>query len=416
MNILIVTQYFWPESFRINDLAVGLQQLGHEVTVLTGMPNYPGGSRFSGYRWFNPAREDFNGIEVVRVPLITRGRSKGLRLVANYLSFALSASLLGPLRCGGGFDIVLIYEPSPITVGIPGLLMAAIKRAPAMLWVQDLWPDTLEAMGIARGNPAARCATWLSDFIHRRCDRVMVQSKGFISRLTTRGVTSSRIIYLPNWAEAFYQPLAPQENIPDPMAGTEGFRVLFAGNIGNAQSFETILDAASRLRDLPDLRLIILGNGHMREWLIAEIAKRGLKQHIRLLGQHPPETMPVYFAHADALLVTLRANPVFSLTIPSKIQSYLACAKPIIACIDGEGAEVIRESGAGITCPAEDSAMLADAVRRLYRMSSQERAAYGTRGRSYFEKNFERGLLLDQLDRWMHDLKNEHNAYSHTGR
>jgi hypothetical protein len=156
LKLLIVTQYFWPESFRVNDLALGFREMGHEVEVLTGMPNYPRGSLYPGYGWLRPLTENYEGIRVVRVPLITRGRSKGLRLMLNYLTFAAAACLLGPLRCRGEYDAVLIYEPSPVTVGLPGLLMARINNAPALFWVQDLWPDTLEAMGFSPAGFIAR--------------------------------------------------------------------------------------------------------------------------------------------------------------------------------------------------------------------------------------------------------------------
>ncbi len=407
LRLLIVSQYFWPESFRVNDLALGLKALGNEVEVLTGMPNYPQGSLFPGYGWLRPASEDFEGIRVVRVPMVTRGRSKGLRLALNYLSFAVMASLLGPLRCRGHFDAVLIFQPSPVTIGLPGLLMAAISKAPALIWVQDLWPDTLEAMGFRPSGLPFRMAAWLSDFVHRRCDRVLAQSRAYIPRLEARGVPPSRIAYLPNWAESFYRPPSPEANIPDPMNRIRGFRVLFAGNIGSAQSFETIIGAARQLRHIEDLQWVVLGDGNRKAWLEAEIARHGLGRNFHLLGQRPAEEMPAYFANADALLVTLRSDPVFALTIPSKIQSYLACAKPVIAALDGEGAAILRECNAGSVSPAEDASGLADAVLAIHRMTAPERTACGLRGRKYYEDNFERALLLNRLNQWIEQLASD---------
>jgi len=404
LRLLIVTQYFWPEAFRVNDLALGLKSLGHEVEVLTGLPNYPQGSLFPGYGWLRPVIENFEGVRVVRVPMVTRGRSKGLRLALNYLSFAIMASLLGPLRCRGRFDAVLIFQPSPVTIGLPGLLMSTISKAPALIWIQDLWPDTLEAMGFRRSGLPLRVAARLSDFVHRHCDQVLVQSRAYIPRLEARGVPPSRIAYLPNWAESFYRPPSPQDNVADPMAQIPGFRVVFAGNIGSAQAFDTIIGAAMQLQHIKDLHWVVLGDGNMKTWLEAEIARNGLGQRFHLLGRRPPEDMPAYFAHADALLVTLRSDPVFSLTIPSKIQSYLACAKPVVAALDGEGAAIMRECGAGAVCPAEDASGLADAVLAVHRMTPQERAACGMRGRRYYEDSFERALLLNRLDQWIKQL------------
>lgn len=417
MKILVVSQYFWPESFRINDLVLGLRDRGHDVEVLTGMPNYPGGSLFAGYGWLSPNREIFEGLNIIRVPLVTRGRSKSLRLAANYLSFAASACLLGPLRCRNRYDAVIIYEPSPITVGLPGLLMARLSNAPALLWIQDLWPDTLEAMGFRHGNLIARSARWLSDFIHRRCDRLLVQSRGFVPRLKSRHIESCRIAYLPNWAEAFYQPcdrsLTP---LPPDLVGLSGFRIIFAGNIGSAQAFDTIIEAAIRSRNIPNLHWIILGDGLMRDRVAAQILEHRLEGCFHLLGQKPAQDMPAYFAHADVLLATLRADPVFSLTIPSKVQSYLACGRPLVGSIDGEGATVIRDSGAGIVCPAEDGMALADAVMELYRMTPEKRAELGARGRRYYEEHFERSRLLDRLEGWMHELTGRQHAHTDTRR
>lgn len=407
MKLLIVTQYFWPESFRVNDMTSGLREMGHEITVLTGMPNYPGGRLFPGYGWFKPGAEEHHGVRIIRVPQVTRGRSSGLRLAANYLSFALAACILGPLRCRDRFDVVLIYEPSPVTVGLPGLLMARLNKAPALLWIQDLWPDTLEAMGFGPRSLVYHLAALLSGFIHRRCDRLLVQSPGFGPRLQARGIPASRISWLPNWAESFYRPVAPDSCVDNPLAGIPGFRVLFAGNIGSAQSFETIIDAAQRLREVPDLHWVILGDGLMRDRVAAETRRLGLADRFHLLGQRPAEEMPACFAHADILLVTLRADPVFSLTIPSKIQSYLACARPMVASLDGEGAAVVRESGAGPVCNAENGSALAEAVMSVYRLSPEQRMACGEKGRQYYEQHFERSLLLGRLNDWINELGNK---------
>lgn len=412
MRLLIVSQYFWPESFRINDLVPGLQARGHEVVVLTGLPNYPQGHLFPGYNALGPYSESFSGARVLRVPLLTRGRSSGLRLVINYLSFALFACLLGPLRCRGHFDAVLIYEPSPVSVGLPGLLMAKLNKAPALIWVQDLWPDTLEAMGFHKTGFVWKFAAALSDLVHRHCNRILVQSRGFVERIEARVMPKSPIDFLPNWAESFYQPCPPLPDSPVEIARLGGFKLLFAGNIGSAQSFETIIGAARRLRHIADLHWIILGDGHRREWLQQEIVRHGLEDKVQLFGQRPAKEMPAWFAHANCLLVTLRADPVFALTIPSKIQSYLASGRPIVAALDGEGATVVRESGAGITCQTEDDEALAKAVTLMYHMTPKEREACGKRARAYYDAHFDRELLLDRLDGWFRQYGEENRCVS----
>jgi len=407
VKVLIVCQYFWPESFRINDLALGLKERGHAVTVLTGMPNYPSGRLFPGYGLFSPKQDEFQGIPVHRVPLVPRGNGQRWRLALNYLSFAFCAGLLAPFYCRGAFDLIFVYEPSPITVGLPALVLKKLKRAPIVFWVQDLWPESLSATGAARSRWLLRWVAKMVRFIYQRCDRILVQSEGFIQSVTAMGTDPSRVNFFPNWAESLYRPVELEEDAPERGEMPRGFCVMFAGNIGAAQSFDTLLDAAEQLRSYADIHWVILGDGHRRAWVEEQITARGLKDRVHLLGRRPVEAMPRYFALADALLVSLRRDPIFALTIPSKVQSYLACSKPILAAVDGEGAKVIRESRGGLISPAEDAKALAESVLQLYDMKSEERAVMGKNGRAYFEANFERDSLLDRLEGWMQEMVGE---------
>jgi glycosyltransferase involved in cell wall biosynthesis len=403
MRILVVTQYFWPESFRINDVVQGLRALGHEVAVLTGKPNYPEGRFFNGYRFLGRGRESYDGVTVLRVPLLPRGGGNGFRLLLNYLSFAVFASLLGPIRCRGRIDLILVYEPSPVTVGLPALILKALKRAPMMFWVQDLWPESLSATGAVRSGALLKLVARLVRFIYRGSDRVLVQSRAFIGSVQTMGAAAERILYLPNSAETLYRPLPRASGVVPPPAA-QGFKVMFAGNIGAAQSFETILGAAEKLRDQPEIHWLVLGDGRLHGWVQGEIGRRGLGHCVHLLGRHPVESMPVWFAHADVMLVTLRKDPIFALTIPSKVQSYMACARPILAALEGEGARVVEEARAGLVVPPEDPSALASGVLKMYRMSRGERERMGEQGRAYFLREFERGMLLARLDGWMREL------------
>jgi len=402
MKLLIVSQYFWPENFRINDLALGLKRLGHEVTILTGIPNYPSGRFFPGYNFFSLRCEEFEGIPVYRVPQISRGTGKGVRLALNYISFALFSTLLGPLRCRGDFDAIFVYEPSPITVGLPALLLKMIKRAPILFWVQDLWPESLSATGAIRTTWILNAVENLVRVIYRGCDLILVQSRAFIPSVEMLG--GKQIRYFPNSAEALYKPVVLPECAPERTAMPAGFRVMFAGSVGTAQDFGTILDASEILKQHANIQWGILGEGRMLPWVKEQIEARGLNTTVHLLGQHPVESMPGYFSLADVMLVTLRKEPVFALTIPSKIQSYLACGKPIIAALDGEGAHIIQEARAGIAVPAGDPELLADAVLAMSRMTVAEREAMGVRALQYFKENFERGMLLERLDGWLREL------------
>jgi glycosyltransferase involved in cell wall biosynthesis len=291
-----------------------------------------------------------------------------------------------------------------VTVGLPALVLKRVTRAPVLFWVQDLWPESLAATGAVRARWVLDCVARLVRFIYRGCDLILVQSEAFVEPVRAFGVPASRIAYFPNSAEAFYRPVPAASAAAESAQLPSGFRVMFAGNVGAAQDFETILAAAERLKSHPHIRWLILGDGRMLAWVESEIARRGLQASVKLMGRHPPESMPRWFALADALLVTLRRDPIFALTIPSKAQSYLACARPIVAALDGEGARVLREAGAGIAVASGDAAALAQAVVQLYEMPETERRAMGERGRRYFEQHFEREGLLGRLEGWMGEL------------
>jgi glycosyltransferase involved in cell wall biosynthesis len=348
--------------------------------------------------------DNFNGIKVIRAPLIPRGKGSGLRLALNFLSFAFFASLFGPVYCREKFDLIFVYEPSPITVGLPAVVLKKIKSAPVIFWMQDLWPESLSATGAVRSKFILKLVELLVRFLYKNFDRILAQSRAFVSPIIRLGGNPDRILYYPNSAEGLYQPLALDSSAPEGSVMPDGFRVIFAGNIGAAQDFGTILDAAEQLKNQKDIHWIIIGDGRMFSWVNEQVLSMGLKKTVHLLGRYPAETMPRFFALSDVLLVTLRKEPIFALTIPSKVQSYLACAKPVIAALDGEGSRIIEEAGAGFSCPAEQPAALADAVLRMYQMKESDRIAMGKKGRAYFEENFERGLLLDRLDGWMREL------------
>jgi len=407
MKILIVTQYFWPENFRINDLATALRDKGHHIEILTGIPNYPSGRIFGGYRIWGKKKEHFNGISIHRVPLMPRGNGGGVHLFLNYMSFVVFTSLLGPFFCREKVDRILVYEPSPVTVCLPAIILKWVKDAPILFWVQDLWPETLSATGAVKSKITLKIVGILVQFIYRQCDLILVQSRAFVSSIKRFGITQERIAYFPNSAEQFYRPVSPDTCSALKNKMCDGFRIMFAGNIGTAQDFKTILDTVEILKANKQIQWIVLGDGRMRPWVEKQINARGLEPNIKLLGRYPAEEMPKYFSHADALLVTLKKDPIFALTIPAKVQSYLACAKPIIAAIDGEGASIIIEAGAGLVCPSEDPQQLATAVMRLHNMSKDERDKMGQSGRKYFEKHFERNMLVDRFEKMLNHLPRE---------
>ncbi len=276
-----------------------------------------------------------------------------------------------------------------------------------MFWVQDLWPESVAAAGAVRSKGVLRLIERLVSFIYNRCDRILVTSLAYFSPIKSIVKNPDRILYFPQTSEELYRPITVNLEAPERASMPAGFTVMFAGNIGVAQDFETILSAAENLRVHKDLKWIIIGDGRMRPWVEDQVRRRALEKTIYLLGRHSVEAMPRFFSLADLLLVTLKREPIFSLTIPAKVQSYLACGKPIVAALDGEGARIIEEAEAGIACPAENPAALAEAVLTIYRMSEPDRQKMGMRGRIYYEKHFDRSMLLDRLDIWMRALCKE---------
>lgn len=395
MRVLVLSQYFWPESFRINEVVESLRCAGCHITVLTGQPNYPLGEVFDGYHAGGiKVQQHELGYSIYRVPLAPRGRSGAIGLIANYLSFVLSASVLGPwvLR-KQHFDVVFVYAPSPITQAVPAVFLAFLKRAKLVTWVQDLWPQSLEATGFVRNRRVLDMVAVLVRWIYRHCDLLLVQSQAFVPPVKAMA-GKTPVQYHPNPGELAFGQAASSG--PSALMLEPGFNVVFAGNLGTVQALGTVLDAAELLLPHVDVRIVLVGSGSRSEWLQQEVVRRQLG-NVQLAGRFPTETMPGILAQASALLVSLVRSPIMSQTVPSKIQAYLAAGKPIIASLDGEGARVIDESGAGIACPAEDAAALAEAVLQLRAISHAELQRMGAAGQLYYKQHFDPAVLAEKL-------------------
>jgi colanic acid biosynthesis glycosyl transferase WcaI len=406
VRFLFVTQVFWPENFRVNDLAAELVVRGHEVTVLTGVPNYPEGRVFPDYKLDRASFGSYKGAEIIRVPIIVRGRNR-MRLMMNYMSYAISATLLGFWKLRGrSFDIIFVYEPSPVTVGLPAVFLRKAKRAAVVFWVLDLWPETLRAVGAVRSPRVLAAVGKLVSFIYDRCDLILGQSRGFVPKIREFCSRPTRIEYFPNWAESLFASTGHMPVVEVP-AAPQVFNVMFAGNIGEAQDFPSILAAAEIVKRSVNVRWLIVGDGRMAGWVKAEVQRRGLDDVVLLLGRHPIESMPGLFRQANAMLVSLKDEPIFALTIPGKIQSYLAAGMPILAMLNGEGAEVVERARAGLTCRAGDSVGLAAAVIRMSSMSEHDRQAFGRNASAASTSEFDRGRLITQLEDWCNQLRTQ---------
>lgn len=395
MRILIVTQYFWPENFRINDLALGLKERGHEVMVFTGKPNYPNGKFYKGYSFFNKRKEDWNGIKIIRSQLIPRGKGGGARLFINYISFAFLGSLRA-LFLNIKADIIYVYEPSPITVGFPAIVLKWKTKGQLFFWVQDLWPQALEASGNISNKRIIKYANIVTKWIYRYCDKILMQSKAFTDYLLLQNVESNKMIYFPNSAEVFYKPIP--KSVQYQKYFQSKYNLVFAGNIGESQAFDTLLKAATLVKiKNPAICWTIIGEGRMKEYVIKKIIEYNIAENFKLIGSFPPGEMPAFFAYADAMIVSLKKDFIFSLTIPSKLQSYMACGKPIIGSLDGEGARIIEQSQCGLVAPGEDEISLSEQVIRFFNLPQQEREDMAQNSLDYYNIEFNRDTLIDNL-------------------
>jgi colanic acid biosynthesis glycosyl transferase WcaI len=401
MRILVVTQYFWPENFRINDLCEELVRRGHDLTILTGKPNYPGGKIYDDYKNNPPLFSQYQGCNIIRVPMIARGQGNSIQLIFNYLSFALSASVIGLFKLRKiQFDVIFVFEPSPITVGLPAVFLKKFKRIPIVFWVLDLWPETLEAVGVVKSKKKLAVVGKLVSFIYNRCDLILGQSMAFIDGISQYCEDKAKVRYFPSWSEdLFSQDVA--ERIDEVSVYKDDFRVLFAGNVGDAQDFPSIMKAMGLLKHRKiKAKLFIVGHGRKLSWLEEYIEEKELEDYVFLLGHHPLEKMPRFYASADALLVTLNENKIFSMTIPGKVQSYMAAGKPILAMLNGEGSRVIEEANCGYTSRAGDYNNLAESIITMSTLKQEQLNQLGLNAILYSHYKFDRKQLISQLESW----------------
>ncbi|WP_061215015.1 glycosyltransferase family 4 protein [Syntrophomonas wolfei] len=387
MKLLVVCQYFYPEQFKVNDICFELVKLGYDVTVLTGLPNYPYGVIPKDYRWFKRRYEDINGVRVIRSCLIGRGQGQ-IRLALNYVSFAVSSSITA-LFMKKDFDLVLVYQLSPITMALPALLLKKLTGKPLLLYCQDLWPESIVAAGLKTEGFIYTTLLGLSRYIYKRADKLAISSKLFEKYFKEVIGINGDIQYLPVYAESLF------ENIE--AGGTKGnvINLVFAGNIGEMQSVETIIKAANELKNLDKIIWHIVGDGSDRINCEELATKCGLNNVI-FYGQRPIEEMPDFYSMADAFLVTLKANKEISYTLPNKVQSYMATGKPIIGAIDGETRLVIEEAGCGLCCKAEDHIALAGLVRG-FAFNTENHSIMGKNARKYYRETFDKKIFMKSL-------------------
>lgn len=393
MRVLLVTQYFHPENFKSNDVAFELARRGYDVTVLTGLPNYPQGRIYEGYGIFRKRKETIEGVKVYRTLVIPRGDGGGVRLALNYLSWAFIASLWAFfIAIFHRYDAVIVHETSPVTQGFPALVVKWMQRIPMFFWVLDLWPESLQAAGNINNRFVIDFFTGVTRLIYRNSDKILMSSNGFRKSILEKGDFADKLVYFPNWAEDIFSGTAEAEVPLMP----EGFKVMFAGNVGEAQDFESVMRAAVQLKG-KGVRLVIVGDGRKKEWIDRYVAENDLADVVYMMGRHPLETMPAFFSKADVLFLSLKNDYIFTLTTPAKLQAYMASGKPVLAMIDGDARQLIEDSGCGLSCSAGDAEAFAQSVLKMKEMPEDELRAYGKRGRSYFDAHFRKDGCIDNL-------------------
>lgn len=395
MKILIVSQYFYPEDFKVNDIAFDFVKKGHEVTVFTAKPNYPQGKFYEGYSFFGKSFEVINGAKIIRIPIFPRLNGSGKFLILNYISFIFFAFIY-KYRVKGNFDIVFSHLPSPLIAALPAIWFKNKCHAKLYLWVLDLWPESVQANSKIKNGFLMRKLNTLIKYIYNKSDVILISSNFFRNSIVEKGINQNKIIkYFPNWAEdIFINDVETVSNTPNLPAG---FNVMFAGNIGDSQDFESILEAA-KLTKTENINWILVGDGRKVSWIKSEIEKHNLT-HVYLLGRHPINSMPSFFKKADAMLVSLKDSPTFSLTVPAKVQAYMASSKIILGMFNGEGQQIINQSGCGYAVNAGDYRALVEAIKKTKGLSNSEKATMEKKSKDYYLDNFSKNELFNQLEK-----------------
>jgi len=394
MNVLLVTQYFFPENFKSNDIAFELTKKGYKVDVLCGIPNYPQGKYYKGYTFFRKRIEMINHVKVYRAFQFPRGKGN-LRLALNYISYVFSACFwILYFSFFKSYDCIIVHAPSPITQGLPAILLSKLKCIPLYFWVLDLWPDALRSGGGIKSEKILKIVDKLVIFIYKNCDKILISSKKFSDAICQKGDFKDKIIYFPNWSEdVFYN--NSDSRIPEL---PNGFKIMLAGNLGKSQNLDSVMDAALLTKDDKRIKWILLGDGSKKSWLDAFIRENDLSNTVFALGRYPIETMPSFYKQANAMLLTLRSDfPHLKLVVPARLQSYMAVGRPVIGMIEGGGADIILESECGYVVDAMDSKALVQLLYEKVFPSLSDFELKGQKGREYFMENFSKEKCINHL-------------------
>ena len=391
-HILVVSQYFYPENFRINDICKEWVKRGYKVTVITGIPNYPAGEFYNGYGFNKRRKEIWNGIHIIRIPLIPRG-TNSIGLISNYLSFVVTGFFKSHFNSIKA-DYVFTFEVSPMTQALLGCWFAKKLKVPHYLYVQDLWPENVITVTGISNPKIIKPIDKMVDYIYKNTDEIFATSPSFVEEICNRKVKvpHEKVHYWPQYAEEFYRPLERKsvEEIPD----DDSFKIIFTGNIGTAQGLQ-ILPLVAELLTNENVKFIIVGDGRYLKEFQQEIKKRGVQNQFIMISRQPAERIPELLSACDAAFLSFQNDELWTKTIPAKLQSYMACGMPIIAAADGETARIINLANCGLCCPIGDAEKLNIRIKEMLNLNLN---VFKKNSRQFFCENFDKKKLMDEME------------------
>lgn len=418
MKILFVCQYFYPEVFRGNDIAFHWAEQGHDVHVVCGIPNYPDGKFHKGYGLFKKRQETlvqdvqgfkkFKGsVKVTRLPIFPRGNNR-IMLMLNYFSYLIVAWTYMLFHAiFHKYDRVFVQQLSPVMMSAPGVLYKKMRKVPLYTWVLDLWPESLTAAGGINNKYVLSFFRYFVISEYKHSDKILISSRSFEKSILEYGDYKDKVVYFPQWSdgsnseELSVDILKAVKEVDSSGVLKEGFNLMFAGAVGEAHGFECTMQAALLTKEYKDIKWVVVGDGRRLDWVRGFVKEHGLEDTVYTLGRFPAETMPWFFKQADVMLVTLNDDPLFRLYAPAKISSYMSAGKPIIAVLNGEGAEVIREAQCGWSLSAGDAEGFAKLAIELSRMDKTVLEEKGKKALKYYIEHFIKEDCLARLDKLM---------------
>lgn len=394
-HILVISQYFYPEQFRINDMCKEWVKRGYKVTVLTGIPNYPYGKFFEGYGYTKKRRENWNGMDIIRIPLIARGKG-AIGMVANYLSFVISGyiwKVFTKIKA----DYVFTYEVSPMTQALIGVWYSKKHNVPNYLYVQDLWPENVEWVTGIHSPLIIKPIEKMVQYIYQNCIDIFVTSPSFVEAVCKRGAVKEKVHYWPQYAEDFYQPIAKENASKIPGLLKEALKIVFTGNVGYAQGLDILPKAAEKLKEC-NVQFVIVGDGRYKERLIDEVKEKRVLDKFVFMPSQSPEEIPGILGACDIAFISFSNIDIFKRTIPAKLQSYMACGMPILASVEGETERIIREAKCGVSVPIGNIELLVEAILNYVNNNKIILSIQASNSNVYFEKHYRKQKIMDYID------------------